>query len=758
MALGALCLPTSAQAIDSFWAIDSSGNWHMPNNWNPPIVPNNNGTITFNVTIDRPSANPLITVDLPPVTISNLVNRELVRLPGGQSLSVIEMLINDATPSGPGTLRADNTGNVLSVGTLNNVGAILINTNGFLTISPLPSPAPPPQIIHHGGITIQTGGTLSITGGTFIQQGAGTAGSIIGIPSPPPSVPATLAISNVFYAYQGGSLDVPQWLVSDSTVSLGAALQITNGNLLQMDGASFNSSGSPGTQLISFGANLRAVGGMSTMSVPLVLFEGGSFAIDTGTTFRCTVAPVSATLIKVTVPGEIGTPAVWSFGPGTVNTFNSGPVEVIEGDLTITHDANSSQFTNTGPLTVAALQKLTLHNGSFVHNGGPSAGVSNAGVLRAESGGTIEINNTAVTGGGGLEASGATIRLNSSTLAANKPINIISTMAVSSVLEIKSGSSVSFGVNAPITVGSSMTVDSSTTTCDAPICVINGFAPSSELSVTNAGDMTLSSTSKLDSKGCVQVQSGSALGGTGDINIQNGATEGTQNGALICSGSGTTVLAGDVLLESGTSIDVSASASVGSKGNFLFALQDEANWSWAPGTNMRLTGGIGMGSVGPLSYARLEVGGMDVGFDPATHTGNPAGFVDNFDLAELRIGPGAHVTLVDCFDNGNGASAPEALYVDTLRFESSTSRLNLNGIHLYFNTLIGVPGQIEDVPSGIPGPVDCDTDLADFAGLQNCYGHSAPFMVPCGSYDLDGNLTIANPDYVLFQQTFNGPD
>ena len=73
----------------------------------------------------------------------------------------------------------------------------------------------------------------------------------------------------------------------------------------------------------------------------------------------------------------------------------------------------------------------------------------------------------------------------------------------------------------------------------------------------------------------------------------------------------------------------------------------------------------------------------------------------NFDLSVFRIGPGAHVYLEDLIDNANRNGTfgiSEALYVDTLEFADPDARLNLNGLHLYFGTLIGDPSQIIDVP------------------------------------------------------------
>jgi hypothetical protein len=63
----------------------------------------------------------------------------------------------------------------------------------------------------------------------------------------------------------------------------------------------------------------------------------------------------------------------------------------------------------------------------------------------------------------------------------------------------------------------------------------------------------------------------------------------------------------------------------------------------------------------------------------------------------LVIGPGAHVNLVDLIDNGNRngpAGPPEALYVGRLSFADPDSLLNLNGLHLYYDQLLGSPTQL----------------------------------------------------------------
>ncbi len=102
----------------------------------------------------------------------------------------------------------------------------------------------------------------------------------------------------------------------------------------------------------------------------------------------------------------------------------------------------------------------------------------------------------------------------------------------------------------------------------------------------------------------------------------------------------------------------------------------------------------------------MEVGGLDLGTDPANHVGAVAGFAGNYVVPHLILGPGAHVSLADQADNGNRGDpggAAEALYVDTVTFLDGTSRLNLNGLHLYYAAINGSPTQILDDPLPEPG-------------------------------------------------------
>jgi cysteine-rich repeat protein len=115
-------------------------------------------------------------------------------------------------------------------------------------------------------------------------------------------------------------------------------------------------------------------------------------------------------------------------------------------------------------------------------------------------------------------------------------------------------------------------------------------------------------------------------------------------------------------------------------------------------------------------WVDLEADAPDLGTDAASHVGAPAGFADPAAIERLDLGFGGRVVLRDVRDAGNRGGvggASEALYVDTLVLEDAASLLNLNGLHLYVNTLIGNPAQIIDVGAecgdGLPDPGEiCD--------------------------------------------------
>jgi hypothetical protein len=198
----------------------------------------------------------------------------------------------------------------------------------------------------------------------------------------------------------------------------------------------------------------------------------------------------------------------------------------------------------------------------------------------------------------------------------------------------------------------------------------------------------------------IQLNSGTDVTTTGTITIKNGAELELNNA---------TITGSNLSMDATSIIDISSTVSL-SRG-LTFAMTDETKWVWDASAVLKMTGGVGAGIGNWGNWGFLEVGGRDLGTDPANHVGAAGGFSNNFDLTELTIGAGASVFLQDLFDNGNRSSA-EALYVSTLRFSDSLGLLNLNGLHLYYSTFIGNPNQIIDMPvSFAPVPEPCTMAL-----------------------------------------------
>ena len=91
--------------------VDSTGNWSVPSNWNPAVVPNNGASTTYDVTIG--TSNSVVTLDVLNVTIDNLTvgTTNTLNLPFpasnlGNSLSLV-------------------SGGSSNAGTINNSGTIM---------------------------------------------------------------------------------------------------------------------------------------------------------------------------------------------------------------------------------------------------------------------------------------------------------------------------------------------------------------------------------------------------------------------------------------------------------------------------------------------------------------------------------------------------------------------------------------------------------------------------------------------------------
>ena len=219
---------------------------------------------------------------------------------------------------------------------------------------------------------------------------------------------------------------------------------------------------------------------------------------------------------------------------------------------------------------------------------------------------------------------------------------------------------------------------------DQPGSVNNGRVDVSSGRVILNEDVAGNGNWNVQGDGLLRVTDGRNISAN-SINVNSGTFQvdgGTAQAAAIVAGAGANMIIGSTL----------------STPRLEIGLADESAWNLSTTTVIEMTGGEGA-AIGDWSdWGVLEIAGLDLGDDPL-------GFEDNFEIPTLEIGPGASVFLRDFIDNGNRGGPggeSEALYVETLVFSDSFSRLNLNGLNIYFNELQGDASQIINTVVPVP--------------------------------------------------------
>ena len=173
---------------------------------------------------------------------------------------------------------------------------------------------------------------------------------------------------------------------------------------------------------------------------------------------------------------------------------------------------------------------------------------------------------------------------------------------------------------------------------------------------------------------------------TGNVEVLHG-------GMLAVDG---TMSANDLVVDGTSSLDVQGMLKVA--GNLAFDGENGGRWLLGPSSVVALTRGGGA-PIGDWSgWQSVEAAGRDLGSVAGGFSN------DNFYFPEVVVGADGRVLLRDRLDNGNRApGGPEAVYVDTLVFSDALGLLDVNGIHLYYNHLVGSAARIFDIAVPEPG-------------------------------------------------------
>ncbi|MBZ0109577.1 MAG: PEP-CTERM sorting domain-containing protein [Candidatus Scalindua rubra] len=365
----------------------------------------------------------------------------------------------------------------------------------------------------------------------------------------------------------------------------------------------------------------------------------------------------------------------------TGSKLNLGDTALLDGGTLKTTGTGVVNILGSGPATTT-LNNVTLDVGSTANQGNTTDSIITGGLTNN---GTWELNGTNsptdLTFHGGIALNGTgSVVMNNAAPSVNRILTDGSTMTHGANHTIEGAGQIIASVvnNGTIHANQSNQLQLSTNNKTN-----NGLMKASSGGTLRAlTDVDIDGTGSWEADGGkIQLDSGVDVTTTGSIKVLNG-------GELELNSANMT--GSDLTVDSGGILDINSGIAL--SGNYLYSITDESDAEWGASSTLQMNG----------FNSFLELGGNDLGTDPFNHTGDFLGFSNNFDLTELIIGSNAQVHMIDFFDNGNrgGISGfAEALYVDTLTFYDTSGFLNLNGLHLYYNTINGDTSQIIDVPA-----------------------------------------------------------
>ena len=269
-----------------------------------------------------------------------------------------------------------------------------------------------PSFTNTGTIALAAGDSVKLSSGAFNYNGGSITGGVLSLSSVAVTAPqsfstaaAGLSLTSSTWGGSGTLTIAPATTVAWRSSSIASAL-VNQGSLLVTGSSAFNGpvTNAAGAMLQlegnnSYGAAVLGVAGSFTNDGAIVL-------TDIVSTYGAQLSMPGATLTNA--PGATIQSAVGAGGPRTLGVelnnqgtvtlnrpltlarasaahVNSGTIDVVGGNLAINQSGTSPSFTNTGTITIAAGDSVTVTSGALNLNGG------------AIGGGTLALSSTAVT-------------------------------------------------------------------------------------------------------------------------------------------------------------------------------------------------------------------------------------------------------------------------------------------------------------------------------------------------------------------------
>src|SRR6266436_6749425 len=406
------------------WNMGGNGNWSTNGDWNPAVFPNSSATNvcitngTSTVTLDTNASVADLQLATGNILTTNLgtqlsvfgtqiLNAGQIVLNGGGGANTLLTLDNNVTLSGGGTVNLNVAGGGGSTFIQQGVGGLTL-TNADNTIQGA-------GIIGNNGLALtnDAGGTINanVSGATLTLNGGGLIGN-----------------AGLLEGTNGGFLQI------ENTVNNAGGNITANGGTVQV----FASATIQGGTL-----NTLNGGTLGTPAGNVAFLDGstgaGAVTVSTGSTYTSDLGSQTLLLGTINNKGNIqlngggGNNTILQLvsnttllGGGTVTLSTAGGggsafVQQNVGGLTLTNVDNTIQgngvignnglaLTNNAGGTI----KANVSGGTLTLNGGGL--VSNAGLLEATNGGTLQIENTVNNAGGNITANGGTVQMINATV------------------------------------------------------------------------------------------------------------------------------------------------------------------------------------------------------------------------------------------------------------------------------------------------------------------------------------------------------
>lgn len=664
-----------AGQVNSTWVGGAAGDWDVPSNWSPAVVPDNDVTDTYLVTIGTGS---VVSIPSGTYTVDGLTIAagDTLQILAGATLNV------GAGPWNNDGLVVVNPGDGLAVTVINFTADVALDGTGMLQLDGFAQRA---QMTTDPGATVTNSLPHEIRGRGEVHAALDNHGTVIADNGELVLLTEAKRNNGLFTNNGVGStITFDNVLIDQNPILQGRSVRMSGIGITRADSGSsfiYNTQFCGGFAETINGGVFNPVtlpGGMTAAFKSMHLsgqFDGSGAGGSPDAKFEgAPLDPVEHAEVFTMFFGTIGFQGSQFFKNGEIHAIGSG-VDVVgnadmDGDgFLVFQDVSSFHSSTSSTVTTAAGIEILFPGGTHSFDVGGTfngpAQVSGPGTSVILGTTTKHFNDTFAFAGG-----------SSTTITA--PVDGPATCTV-------------------MDAGTSFTVQSTSFTC-------------------SQFDVGMDATAECDNATA-----------TCDVMALNG-------NALIQNSS--TVEVTDMQVGPDASVNLETNSWLTILRDFENRMTDEPRHVHDPDTVLELAGGMGIPIGQWKDWTRMEVAGMDFGL-------STLGFIDNFHVEKLRLGPGSRAYLKDHFDNGNrimsrdtsaGGVTAEALYVNTLEFADPDALLNVNGLNLYYNIIIGDPSQIIDVAVVLcPADLDGNSEV----GIDDLLDLLAAWGTPAA--DLDGN-------------------